>query len=143
MRGSFLVLIRIANVKRISLALDDKLYKEVENAMSIIGETNRSRFITSIIAEKISEIVQKPIASIIVYIYDHEVGDVAKNITEIQHEFRDVIRASTHIHLDDRNCLEVIHALGDSERIRDLVARMSRVGRGLKFLRVVNVPRLE
>ncbi|MCY0891344.1 MAG: CopG family ribbon-helix-helix protein [Nitrososphaerota archaeon] len=130
-------------MKRISLTLDDKLYKEMENAMSILGETNRSRFVASIIAEKISELVQKPMASIIVYIYDHEVGEVAKNLTEIQHEFRDVIRASTHIHLDDRNCLEVIHALGDSERIRGLVTRMSRVGRGLRFLRVVNIPRLE
>lgn len=130
-------------MKRISLALDDKLYKEMENAMSVLGETNRSRFVASIIAEKISELVQRPMASIIVYIYDHEVGDVAKTLTEIQHEFRDVIRASTHIHLDDRNCLEVIHALGDSERIRELVTRMSRVGRGLKFLRVVNIPRLE
>ncbi|ABP50868.1 CopG family ribbon-helix-helix protein [Pyrobaculum arsenaticum] len=128
-------------MKRISLTLDDKLYKEMENAMSILGETNRSRFVASIIAEKISELVQKPMASIIVYIYDHEVGEVAKNLTEIQHEFRDVIRASTHIHLDDRNCLEVIHALGDSERIRGLVTRMSRVGRGLRFLRVVNIPR--
>lgn len=130
-------------MKRISLTLDDKLYKEMENAMSLLGETNRSRFVASIIADKISELVQKPMASIIVYIYDHEVGEVAKNLTEIQHEFRDVIRASTHIHLDDRNCLEVIHALGDSERIRDLVTRMSRVGRGLRFLRVVNIPRLE
>lgn len=130
-------------MKRISLTLDDKLYKEMENAMSVLGETNRSRFVASIIAEKISELVQKPMASIIVYIYDHEVGEVAKNITEIQHEFRDVIRTSTHIHLDDRNCLEVIHALGDGERIRDLVTRISRVGRGLRFLRVVNIPRLE
>jgi CopG family nickel-responsive transcriptional regulator len=110
--------------------------------MSIVGETNRSRFIASIIAEKISEIVQRPMVSIIVYVYDHEVGEVVKNLTEIQHEFRDVIRITTDIHLDDRNCLEVIHALGDSDRIRELVTRISRIGRGLKHLRVVNIPRL-
>jgi CopG family nickel-responsive transcriptional regulator len=129
-------------MKRVSLALDDKLYREIENAMSMVGETNRSRFIASIIAEKISEIVQRPMASIIVYVYDHEVGEVVKSVTEIQHEFRDVIRATTHIHLDDRNCLEVIHALGDSDRIKELVTRISRIGRGLKQLRVVNIPRL-
>jgi CopG family nickel-responsive transcriptional regulator len=130
------------SMKRISLALDDKLYREIENVMSIIGETNRSRFIASIIAEKISEIVQRPMASIIVYVYDHEVGEVVKGVTEIQHEFRDVIRTTTHIHLDDRNCLEVIHALGDGDRIKELVTRISRIGRGLKHLRVVNIPRL-
>jgi len=130
------------SMKRISLALDDKLYREIENVMSIVGETNRSRFIASIIAEKISEIVQRPMVSIIVYVYDHEVGEVVKNLTEIQHEFRDVIRITTDIHLDDRNCLEVIHALGDSDRIRELVTRISRIGRGLKHLRVVNIPRL-
>jgi CopG family nickel-responsive transcriptional regulator len=129
-------------MKRISLALDDMLYREIENVMSIVGETNRSRFIASIIAEKISEIVQRPMVSIIVYVYDHEVGEVVKNLTEIQHEFRDVIRITTDIHLDDRNCLEVIHALGDSDRIKELVTRISRIGRGLKYLRVINIPRL-
>lgn len=138
----FLFKVFLDSMKRISLALDDKLYREIENVMSIVGETNRSRFIASIIAEKISEIVQRPMASIIVYVYDHEVGEVVKNVTEIQHEFRDVIRATTHIHLDDRNCLEVIHALGDSDRIKELVTRISRIGRGLKHLRVVNIPRL-
>lgn len=29
------------SMKRISLALDDKLYREIENVMSIVGETNR------------------------------------------------------------------------------------------------------
>jgi CopG family nickel-responsive transcriptional regulator len=32
----------------------------------------------------------------------------------------------------------VIHALGDSDRIRELVTRISRIGRGLKHLRVIS-----
>jgi CopG family nickel-responsive transcriptional regulator len=111
--------------------------------MSQIGETNRSRFIASIISEKVAELSTTPVASIVVLVYDHEVGEVVKNITEIQHDFRDVIRTTSHIHLDERNCLEVIHAVGEGERIKQLVTRISRVGRGLKYLRVVNIPHIK
>ncbi|CCC80877.1 CopG family ribbon-helix-helix protein [Thermoproteus tenax] len=130
-------------MRRISIALDDRLYRDMEKAMALMGEVNRSRFIASLIAEKISEVVQAPLASVIVIVYDHEVGEVSKSLTEVQHDFRDVIRASTHVHLDERNCLEVIHAVGDSARIRELVTRISRIGRGLKLLRIVNVPSLQ
>ncbi|MGC9130627.1 MAG: CopG family ribbon-helix-helix protein [Pyrobaculum sp.] len=130
-------------MKRVSIALDDKLFKEIEYAMSQIGETNRSRFIASIISEKVAELSTTPVASIVVLVYDHEVGEVVKNITEIQHDFRDVIRTTSHIHLDERNCLEVIHAVGEGERIKQLVTRISRVGRGLKYLRVVNIPHIK
>jgi CopG family nickel-responsive transcriptional regulator len=129
-------------MKRISLALDDELYKKLELAMATLGETNRSRFVASLIAEKVAEIVETPVASVIVFVYDHEVGEVSKALTEVQHDYRDVIRASTHVHLDERNCLEVIHAVGTGERIRELVWRISRIGRGLRFLRVVNIPQL-
>jgi CopG family nickel-responsive transcriptional regulator len=129
-------------MKRISLALDDELYKKLELAMATLGETNRSRFVASLIAEKVAEIVETPVASVIVFVYDHKVGEVSKALTEVQHDYRDVIRASTHVHLDGRNCLEVIHAVGTGERIRELVWRISRIGRGLRFLRVVNIPQL-
>ncbi|MCU7787559.1 CopG family transcriptional regulator [Pyrobaculum sp. 3827-6] len=130
-------------MKRVSIALDDKLFKEIEYAMSQIGETNRSRFIASIVSEKIAELSTTPVASIVVLVYDHEVGEVVKSVTEIQHDFRDVIRTTSHIHLDERNCLEVIHAVGEGERIKQLVTRISRVGRGLKYLRVVNIPHIK
>jgi len=130
-------------MKRISLALDDELYKKLEVAMASLGEVNRSRFIASLIAEKVAELIETPVASVIVLIYDHEVGEVTKALTEIQHDYRDIIRASTHVHIDESNCLEVIHAVGRGERIRELVSRISRVGRGIKFLRAVNVPQLQ
>ncbi|MEM0370569.1 MAG: nickel-responsive transcriptional regulator NikR [Pyrobaculum sp.] len=127
-------------MKRISITLDDNLYAEIEKAMSLVGETNRSRFVSSIILEKLTEFVERPMAAIVVLVYDHHIGDVVKNITEIQHIFRDVIRASTHIHLDEDNCLEVIHIVGDGGRIRELITRVSRIGRGVRFLRVVTIP---
>jgi CopG family nickel-responsive transcriptional regulator len=129
-------------MKRISLALDDELYKKLELAMATLGETNRSRFVASLIAEKVAEIVETPVASVIVIVYDHEVGEVSKALIEVQHDYRDVIRASTHVHLDERNCLEAILAVGAGERIRELVWRISRIGRGLRFLRIVNIPQL-
>ncbi|ABL87375.1 transcriptional regulator, CopG family [Pyrobaculum islandicum DSM 4184] len=128
-------------VRRISIVLDDELYKEMERYMTEIGEVNRSRFIASLIAEKVGEAAKTPVASLIAIVYDHEVGDVAKHLTEVQHDFNDIIRVATHVHLDERNCLEVIHAVGDAQRIRELTSRISRIGRGIRYLKVVNIPR--
>ncbi|ACB39359.1 CopG family ribbon-helix-helix protein [Pyrobaculum neutrophilum] len=128
-------------VKRISIVLDDDLYKEMERLMTELGEVNRSRFIASVIAEKIGEASKTPVASLVVIVYDHEVGDVAKHLTEVQHDFNDVIRVTTHVHLDERNCMEVIHAVGEGQRIRELTSRISRIGRGIRFLKVINVPK--
>jgi CopG family nickel-responsive transcriptional regulator len=129
-------------VRRISIALDDELYRKMEATMAAMGEVNRSRFIATLVAEKVSELVQAPLASIIVLVYDHEKGEIAKSLAEVQHDYRDMIRASTHVHLTDRLCLEVIHAVGGGDRVRELVSRLSRAGRGLRFLKVVNIPQM-
>jgi CopG family nickel-responsive transcriptional regulator len=129
-------------MKRISIALDDELYRKMEAMMAAMGEVNRSRFIATLVAEKVSETVQAPLASIIVLVYDHEKGEIAKSLAEVQHDYRDMIRASTHIHLTDRLCLEVVHTVGGGDRVRELVSRLSRAGRGLRFLKVVNIPQI-
>ncbi len=134
----------MGRIKRISIAIDEDLLKAIDDLMVRQGEVNRSRFISALLANAIAsmyeEVKAKAVFSLIVLMYDHEVGEVDKTITEIQHVYRDVIRVTTHIHVTDRDCIEVIHAIGSYERIQDLVTRLSAIKRGVKFLRVINLP---
>ncbi|GAB4307966.1 MAG: hypothetical protein Kow0069_05810 [Promethearchaeota archaeon] len=52
--------------------------------------------------------------------YEHE-----SNHT--QHDFKDVIVATTHVHLPDDNCLEVVVVRGDASRIKQLYDALSKI----------------
>ena len=45
-------------------------------------------------------------------------------MTDIQHEYRQQISASLHIHMNDKYCLEVIIVKGDVIYIRDLTEKL-------------------
>ncbi|MEL9991275.1 MAG: CopG family ribbon-helix-helix protein [Thermoproteus sp.] len=127
-------------VKRISITLDDSVYKHLDAAMASAGETNRSRFIANLVEQALVEYGRvKANFALIVLVFDHTVGEVDKVLTEIQHDYRDVIKVTTHIHLDEKNCAEVVHAAGDPDRIEELARRVKQLKRGLKFVRVVPV----
>jgi len=52
-----------------------------------------------------------------------------------QHEYADIISASTHVHLDHHNCLETIMVKGQVKKIRELVKVLSQ-NRGIKSLKL-------
>ena len=54
---------------------------------------------------------------------DEGVG-VMEAMTDIQHEYRQQISASLHIHMNDKYCLEVIIVKGDVIYIRDLTEKL-------------------
>ncbi len=109
----------------------------------LVGEVNRSRFINTLISNAIAEQAAGAggrVFSLVIVMYDHEFGDTEKYVTDIQHEFRDVIRVVTHTHVTDRDCIEVIHAMGDYERIQELTKRLTAIRRGIKYIKVTNIP---
>ena len=64
------------------------------------------------------------------YAYSHD--DTA---THIQHRHGDIISATTHMHLDNDNCLETIMVRGEIRRIKELAKSLSE-NRGIKSLKV-------
>ena len=64
---------------------------------------------------------------VITVIYDHFFTGVMENLAEIQHDFRDEINASMHIHMTNKYCMEVIVVNGDVNNIRELTERMMRL----------------
>jgi CopG family nickel-responsive transcriptional regulator len=71
----------------------------------------------------------------ITILYDHETRGLEETLTDIQHEYRDVISSTTHIHLDERNCLEILAVKGEVKSIQDLAKKLM-VERGVKQLRL-------
>ncbi len=53
--------------------------------MATLGERNRPRFVASLTAEKVTEVVWTPAASAIVFAHSHEAGEATRAHTKIQH----------------------------------------------------------
>ncbi|MFP3280535.1 MAG: CopG family ribbon-helix-helix protein [Vulcanisaeta sp.] len=134
----------MGRARRVSLALDEELLRTIDGLMVKQGEINRSRFINSLLTNALAGIMEETtgsyVLSLVVLMYDHELGDVEKNVTDLQHEFKDLIRVTTHVHVGDRDCVEVIHAMGEYGKVQELVSRLSAIKKGIKFMRVINIP---
>jgi CopG family nickel-responsive transcriptional regulator len=72
-------------------------------------------------------------------ICDYARKDVDRHVSEVRHEFDDVVVENVHRHIGDRYCLEVFIAEGSYQRIVDLVGRI-RGMRGILQVKALYMP---
>jgi CopG family nickel-responsive transcriptional regulator len=61
---------------------------------------------------------------VITMVYDHDQRGLLVTLTDIQHEFHAIIKASLHSHVTHALCLEVILVHGDGEEIKKFAERL-------------------
>jgi CopG family nickel-responsive transcriptional regulator len=71
------------------------------------------------------------VAGEIVLVYDHHKRDIVKRLTDVQHDCHEAIISTQHIHLDHRNCLEIVAVRGKPQELDAIVKRLKAV-KGLK-----------
>jgi len=64
---------------------------------------------------------------IISIVYNHDVHGVNDVLIDLQHKFHNVIQSSTHLHLDEHNCLELIIVRGEARKIKDRLTSVQGV----------------
>jgi len=122
----------------ISITLPSDLLKKFDDFMKMRGYYSRSEAfrdaVRNLIAEsEISKLEPGDVAATIMITCDYARRDVDLRITEVRHEFDDVIVENVHRHIDDKYCLEIFIAQGKNERILDLVGRV----RGMRGIQQV------
>ena len=122
----------------ISITLPGDLLEKFEGFMKTRGYYSRSEAfrdaIRNLIAE--SELARTEtgfVAATIMITCEYERRDVDMKITEVRHEFDDVVVENVHRHIDDKYCLEIFIAQGKNQRILDLVGRV----RGMRGIQQV------
>jgi CopG family transcriptional regulator, nickel-responsive regulator len=125
---------------RISISLPSDLLTKFDESMVRAGYTDRSKALQTAIHSLIDDYSWKTNnnaegAGAIIMMYDNHIYNQDKRSTQVQHKYADIISASTHIHLENDNCLETIMVKGDIKRIRDLAKHLSE-NRGIKSLKV-------
>jgi CopG family nickel-responsive transcriptional regulator len=136
----------MAGKTRVSLSVQADLMKEFDAVAESLGHPTRSKAVSEAMREFVStkrwDIAKKGVVpGVILVTYDHHARGVNRALTELQHDYHDVVGATMHIHLTRHTCLEVISFEGESDRVRAL-ARVLQSQKGVLSLKVVTAPSL-
>ena len=134
----------MANKARISLSVSDVLLKEFDALTRTLGHPDRSKAVSEAMREFISsrrwDLGKKgEVPGVILLTYDHHSRGIDAALTELQHDFPDVITATMHIHLSKHTCLEVVAFRGEGDRVRAL-AKTLQSQKGVLSLKLLTSP---
>jgi CopG family nickel-responsive transcriptional regulator len=134
----------MAEKTRISLSVSKRLLEEIDALAHSLGHPTRSSAISEAMREFLTnrkwDIAKKgEVPGVILVTYDHHSRGVNRALTELQHDYPDVISATMHIHLSRHTCLEVIAFRGEANRVRAL-ARMLQSQKGVVDLKLLTSP---
>jgi CopG family nickel-responsive transcriptional regulator len=64
------------------------------------------------------------VAGAVIIVYDHHRRNLTATLTDVQHEFHHLIISSLHIHLDHKNCLEIVVVKGKPRDAETLALKL-------------------
>lgn len=133
------ILVKLMTVVSITIPTD--LLKKFDEFMKTRGYYSRSEAfrdaIRSLMAEaELAKMETGNVAATIMIVCDYARRDVDLKMTEVRHEFDDVVIENVHRHIDEKYCLEIFIAEGNNEKILDLIGRV-RGMRGIQQVRAM------
>ncbi len=126
----------MSDLERVGVSLDKNLLSQFDDLIAGQGYSNRSEAIRDLIRdrldqEQLSDPASQAVAGIFL-VYDHHSTQLSNKLIELQHNHLLGVIASTHIHLDHHNCLEVIFVKGKVTDIQKLADQMGSL-KGVKL----------
>jgi CopG family nickel-responsive transcriptional regulator len=124
-------------VERFSISAPPELLEEFDGAIGKLGQ-DRSKAIQQAMRLFLSEHrwmeKEGDCAGAIIVTYDHGVHESEEEITDLQHQFREVVNSALHLHIDESNCLQMIAVRGSAGVVSQLISKLSAC-KGVKQVR--------
>jgi CopG family nickel-responsive transcriptional regulator len=121
-------------LKRFSISLEDDLLEGFDGYIGRHGYSNRSEAVRDLIRKVLVKdewADNSEVVGVVTMVYDHHKSQLQERITELQHDFYELITSTTHIHMDHHNCLEVTIVKGKAAQVQNLAGRLIAL-RGVK-----------
>jgi CopG family nickel-responsive transcriptional regulator len=123
----------MAGLQRFGVSMDEELLREFDGLIAKRGYSIRSEAIRDLIREELArQAAQDPateVAASLAILYSHHDFERGNLLNRLQHQHHEIIVCTTHVHLDEHTCLEVIILRGASEQVRSVAdALVSRRG---------------
>lgn len=119
----------MSGIVRVSLSIEKSLFDRVEKMVAESGYGNRSEFVRDLIRDHLVEQEwegDEPLLGTISLVYDHHARGLTERLTHQQHLFAGKVLATTHVHLDEHLCAEMIMVRGRGSDIKALASRLQR-----------------
>jgi len=111
-------------MERVGVSFEPELLVKFDELIKKKGYTNRSEAIRDLVRKSLIEAEIKTekgsVIGTLTIIYDHDVGDVTNRLLHLQHHHHSEISSTTHIHIDEHTCLEVLVVRGKAKDVRKL-----------------------
>ncbi len=125
----------MSELERFGVSMPADLLAQFDRAIEDAGYANRSEALRDLarryLVDRRWQKAEGEVVGTITLIYDHHVPGLTGQLTQMQHDAQATVICTTHVHLDHRNCAEVIVVQGEAEDIRHLADRMIST-RGVK-----------
>jgi CopG family nickel-responsive transcriptional regulator len=113
----------------VSITLPSDLLKKFDQFIMDRGYYSRSEAfrdaVRSLIAEaEVGKLESGSVAATMMIICEYARRDVDLRMSEVRHEFDDVVVENFHRHIDQQYCLEVFIAEGGYQRVLELIGRI-------------------
>ena len=133
----------MTKITRIGVTFPPELLKEFDQITQNMGYESRSKAIQDAVRLFVSErkwLKEEKTnqTGVLLMVYDHEAKGVESDLTETQHHHSDLVSATMHIHLGERDCLEAIAVKGRTSEIRHLSDELA-TKKGVKILKAMIV----
>jgi len=127
-------------VTRFSVSLPPPLVEKLDEVWKNMQYENRSKAIHDAVRSFITEFEWMReeagrITGAILALYYLDKPGLLDEIARVQHQFKDVISSTLHVHLEENKCLEIIAVEGSVRKVRSL-AQILMAKRGVKQVKV-------
>jgi len=128
----------------ISITLPNGLLDKFDEFVKARGYYSRSEAfrdaIRSLIAEaEVAKLETETVAATMMITCEYARRDVDLRMSEVRHEFDDIVVENFHRHIGQQYCLEVFIAEGDYQRVLELIGRV-RGMRGIQEVKATFLP---
>jgi len=115
--------------------MDKELLARFDARIEAAGYGSRSEAIRDIVRDYLVQddwsTDDSQVIGTVTLVYDHHTRLLEDKLLEAQHDHHEMIRCSTHVHLDHHNCLEVIVLAGRAGDVRAMAETLISI-RGVK-----------
>lgn len=122
-------------VERVGVSFEPELLFKFDDLIKRKGYSNRSEAIRDLVRKSLleSEIETEKgdVIGTLTIIYDHDMGEVTNRLLHTQHHHHSEISSTTHIHVDEHTCLEVVVVRGKAKNVRRLADNIKAI-KGVK-----------
>ncbi|MGC8861318.1 MAG: nickel-responsive transcriptional regulator NikR [Armatimonadota bacterium] len=131
----------MSKLERFGVSMEKELLASFDAMIEARGYRSRSEAIRDLVRQ---ELVKQEwsdpkaeVVGMITIVYEHHQHELVNTLADLQHRHHGSILCSTHVHLDEHNCLEVVIARGSSVMLKQIADALIST-RGVKHGRLVS-----